>query len=893
MKKLLTLALFLFIVGNAYSQKYVFQSCDNSVASSFFDMTAGGFFNNQGSATAKMDLSDYTADKKGGSASLKVDYVIGAGDGWGGYIVRTTLQPRLPNFINLSTGTKFSFWYKVTKPVVTTKAGTVFMEFKFGDVNDEDKRDLWYQEMKVDLADASGTWKEVVVDILPANFKDGGDKTKEWNLQTGDGDRDIQLDKIKTMEIALVYITSGAGVNTPTATGTVLFDEFAVTGDAYPPPIVDFTNSASKFTKDIMEWAGAGNTSSVTLTDEATDKVEGTTGSLKVDYTAYASQDWGGYVSVKTPVTVPAKFNERTYLSFYVKNVKPVTTTVPKRAMLRVTIQEESIAGQVENWMTKVPIDLTTASGWTRYDLPLKEIKLIDGDQHPAIGGWGQNGSNGDKVFNPDKMKNISFDFFAIGAGADAGPKGEKLTGTVLLGIMQQSGYQLFDIVAPKAPSVVVTKGTNSNLVTWTDLAGETTEKYFVYASKSPITSVTAAGVESIALSVPRGTQVIEHLLRAPKTDKNVTYYYAINAVDKAGNVGPIATTAAVTNLAKGIPTIALKTIANWTADGDMKEWTAAGVTPFKLYPENGSAHIMNNFVVTNNADLSADLYIAMDANYLYFAADVNDDVVYADDAKYMVKGGQNWALDAVDIEIGMYNQEAKLHTSYKHGKFPDYHFRFNKLRARSDHWESEKDSLLLPGANYYWQEKFPSGYRVEARLKISDIAALRNTPKGTRDSIYLKEGYKIPLDFVIGDNDGKNSADLASNREGQISWSPFNNDNGWNDPSKWMYTWLGDTDVISTDVQEELPVSYSLEQNYPNPFNPATQIKYTLAKAGIVNLKIYDVLGREVADLVNKYQEAGKYTVNFNASKLASGVYIYRIDSNSFSSVKKMMLIK
>ena len=340
---------------------------------------------------------------------------------------------------------------------------------------------------------------------------------------------------------------------------------------------------------------------------------------------------------------------------------------------------------------------------------------------------------------------------------------------------MQQSGYQIFDIVAPLAPTVNVVAGTYSNLITWTDLAGETTEKYSVYTSKSPITNVNAAGVEVVASGIPRGTQVIEHLLRSPKTDRTEIRYYAVNAIDKAGNVGAVSGAGPIVNTSKGIPTIPILTVPNWKADGSLTEW--AGVTPFRLRPSDGSAHIMTGFTVTNDADVSADMYIALDQTYLYFAANVNDDVVYADDPKYMTKGGQNWALDAADIEIGLYNQEAKQHTSYKHGKVPDYHFRFNKLRARSDHWESEKDSLLLPGANYYWQEKFPSGYVVEARLKISDIAALRNTPKGTKDSIYVKEGFKIPLNFVVGDNDGKNSADLGSNREGQIGWSPFDND--------------------------------------------------------------------------------------------------------------------
>ena len=280
-----------------------------------------------------------------------------------------------------------------------------------------------------------------------------------------------------------------------------------------------------------------------------------------------------------------------------------------------------------------------------------------------------------------------------------------------------------------------------------------------------------------------------------------------------------------------------------------------------------------------------------MDKTYLYFAADVTDDIVY-NNISYLSQGS-SWALDCVDIEIGLYNQEAKQHTAYKHGKVPDYHLRLNKDRARSDHWESEKDSLLMPGTNYFWEEKFPSGYMIEGRIALADIVRLRKTPAGTQDSLYLHEGFKIPLQLLVCDNDGLNSPELWRNREGQLGWSPYDNDAGWQYPNTWMYSWYGNSDVIVTDVKDELPIQYSLDQNYPNPFNPATQIKYAIAKPGLVTLKIYDILGRQVADLVNKYQEAGKYTVNFDATRFASGVYIYRIESSSFTSVKKMMLVK
>lgn len=90
-----------------------------------------------------------------------------------------------------------------------------------------------------------------------------------------------------------------------------------------------------------------------------------------------------------------------------------------------------------------------------------------------------------------------------------------------------------------------------------------------------------------------------------------------------------------------------------------------------------------------------------------------------------------------------------------------------------------------------------------------------------------------------------------------------------------------------------EIPNYYSLAQNYPNPFNPATSIKYTIPKAGITTLRVYDVLGREVAVLVNEMKQPGVYNVDFDASTLASGIYFYRIESGDYSAVKKMMLVK
>ena len=90
-----------------------------------------------------------------------------------------------------------------------------------------------------------------------------------------------------------------------------------------------------------------------------------------------------------------------------------------------------------------------------------------------------------------------------------------------------------------------------------------------------------------------------------------------------------------------------------------------------------------------------------------------------------------------------------------------------------------------------------------------------------------------------------------------------------------------------------EQPLKFELQQNYPNPFNPSTTIKYQIPTAGLVSLKVYDVLGNEVATLVNEDKGAGSYKVEYNASVLSSGIYFYRMHAGSFTQARKMILLK
>ncbi len=98
---------------------------------------------------------------------------------------------------------------------------------------------------------------------------------------------------------------------------------------------------------------------------------------------------------------------------------------------------------------------------------------------------------------------------------------------------------------------------------------------------------------------------------------------------------------------------------------------------------------------------------------------------------------------------------------------------------------------------------------------------------------------------------------------------------------------------ITSIEKTDELPNEFSLHQNYPNPFNPSTTIKFSVPESGLVRLDVYNMIGELVTTLINKKMDAGFQSIQFNASNLASGIYLYRLSTKSFSKVKKMMLLK
>ncbi|RKY56610.1 MAG: hypothetical protein DRP93_01040, partial [Candidatus Neomarinimicrobiota bacterium] len=152
-------------------------------------------------------------------------------------------------------------------------------------------------------------------------------------------------------------------------------------------------------------------------------------------------------------------------------------------------------------------------------------------------------------------------------------------------------------------------------------------------------------------------------------------------------------------------------------------------------------------------------------------------------------------------------------------------------------------------------------------------------------------------------------SAEIGEYEAGTVINYKYRRNAAWDNTEEFPYGGPSREYVVSDEGNQDMPVvlygditevaidgvpnDYALEQNYPNPFNPATTVKFQIPSAEMVTMSIFNVTGQKVAELVNRQLEAGYYSVNFNASALPSGMYIYRLNAGEYTSVKKMTLLK
>ena len=170
---------------------------------------------------------------------------------------------------------------------------------------------------------------------------------------------------------------------------------------------------------------------------------------------------------------------------------------------------------------------------------------------------------------------------------------------------------------------------------------------------------------------------------------------------------------------------------------------------------------------------------------------------------------------------------------------------------------------------NYNLKESFHDNFTTVGMKNLTSPDDYRSFISSGPYSLEVNEG--IELGFAIAA--GKDLEDFLNNTE----------------LAKQKY----ELTVVSVKENKTIPNLFSLSQNYPNPFNPTTKISYSIPHTITATLKVYDVLGREITTLVNGEKSAGNYEVDFDASKLASGIYIYQLRAGNFTSSKKMLLLK
>ena len=297
-----------------------------------------------------------------------------------------------------------------------------------------------------------------------------------------------------------------------------------------------------------------------------------------------------------------------------------------------------------------------------------------------------------------------------------------------------------------------------------------------------------------------------------------------------------------------------------------------------------------------DDADLSAIVWMAHDSSYLYLYTEVKDDIING-------SNGARYLNDCLELKFDPEPSEGGTYTALSN----------TRLTVLGDANVGGIDNLSgLPGYSPvegvdYVRNITGDGYTLEFRLPIENIEA----PDGR--SLYFNESGKMGLAINIGDND-------TGERDNMLQWSAGHSDAAHSDLKLLgTVTFLADhklgfeaVSIIDPSIINEnaddwysnpnptgvsdaaVEVgSFKLLANYPNPFNPETTIKFEIPGNGYVNLAVYNIQGEEVAVLINDFRNAGTYSVSFNGSNIASGIYFYRLESNGYSAVKRMLLLK
>jgi hypothetical protein len=793
-----------------------------------------------------------------GAAALKIEWLNKTYVDWqyAGVSMANYLDPQ--STINIGTYDSLVFNYYIERPAKSndTYLALIFMDnpsdvsFAADPTGNNMSTELWRHQVNNIFTDTSKTWKRVSIPLKMVGDPENptpDDWGQGWNRQT--------LGKINNMRFDLAYLRGYYLEFDSDSTATydscvVYFDNMIAVGRHVAPLVLFNGRRVPSDVSMATGWSG-----SVAI-DPVEDFDNRGTGAVKW----VCDDGWDGvWWNLSSPKNLGPSWTEDTvqfaikapkgFGTLYVALTDPQTTTPSAYQVVYTMPEDSAVAGGYDGQWHLIKLPLSKFEQWGSWDPAHDKSKRMDSSQvaQLRIEGDGQN-----------------------------------MDGIVVYFDNVWTDHPAFDITAPAAPTgvVAVANGPGVNTVSWTDNPQETMELYNVYQSIAPFTDVHASGVSVAKLAVAKGVGIFDIPLRVPVQDKSVDFYYAVTCVDSMGNESLPALSSKVTNTAKGVTVISPTAPPSFVVDGDLSEWS--GIAQFRMNPQDHSGTVVYNTKITDSLDLNVKAWVALDNTYLYVAFDVTDNFVVVDTT--LTPG---WVNDSPELFIGFYDDSKGIFRwFYERGAEPNYHLRFCKNEIRMMQYLMFDKAIMTPGTEYVWKEKnlFP-GYTVEARIPLALLAS-----EGGDQLFTPQFGMQMPIDFAIND------ADVVGTREGILTYSPTNEDNSWAYVTGyWTSTWLGGYPT-SVKQTEGVPLAYSLSQNYPNPFNPSTTIAYTLQKAGMVTLKVYDILGREVATLVHENQNAGSYVVRLDmpmGMNLATGVYFYRIESGTFRDVKKMMLLK
>ncbi len=363
---------------------------------------------------------------------------------------------------------------------------------------------------------------------------------------------------------------------------------------------------------------------------------------------------------------------------------------------------------------------------------------------------------------------------------------------------------------------------------------------------------------------------------------------------------------------------------------------------------DSTSILILENFVDNNEEKVESDFGFLSwgNMNYNYNEATMGYNLPGHSDLSSAYYFNRGWPEPSLVAYMESHDEERLMYKNEQYGNHSFYYNVKNISTALNRMGEAAAFFFTIPGPKMIWQfgelgydysinyPSLTSADRITAKPIRWDFF---NNPD--RQKLYrifsvlikLRNSYSIfQTSAIMKVTDSLKSIQFSDssmkvNIIGNFGVYQSNMNPNFQQPGKWYDYFAGDSIIVSdinaaislapgeyhiytsvklpkpdlnvyTEVGNKNPnliTGYKLEQNYPNPFNPSTTIKYQILKAGLVTIKVYDILGREIKTIVNKFHQSGSYEIQLKADNLASGIYFYQLRTDNFVSTKKMILLK